>query len=349
MTMNDALMIGILGTASIADSVVAGAARSGRVRITAVAGRNPERTTKWAAQRGIPHAFESCDALLESGAIDAVYIPLPNSLHFEWARRAVQVGLPVLVEKPACTSRADAETLRAEAIKAGLPVMEAFMYIHHPLWAEVEGIIASGRIGEVRTIEGRFTWFCDDPESGPALAGLKGGALFDVGCYCVHMARRIAGCEPARVVAFDRRGFRWPEHAAAGFGARNAVDDAMIGLMDFPNGVLAHFETALSTHERHGAAICGSRGAIVIDRPWLQDNVPCTITVIDDEGRTPVRIQAADSYQLELEAFATLVASTKRERGLSTAAQAALDDMVNNAAVLEALQKSTREAKPVNP
>ncbi len=347
--MTDSLMIGILGTASIADAIVAGAAQSGRVRITAVAGRNPERTAKWAAQRSIPHTFDDYDALLESGAVDAVYIPLPNALHFEWAMRALAAGLPVLLEKPACTSASQADALRSAAVSASLPVMEAFMYPHHPLWAEVDRIIASGRIGDVRTIESRFSWSCDDPDSGPALASLKGGALFDVGCYCVHMARRIAGCEPSRVAAFERRGFRRAEAADLGFGPKNDVDDAMTGIMDFPNGVLAHFETALSAFERHCATICGSRGAIVIERPWLQDNVPCTITVMDDDGRTPVRIPAADAYRGELEAFAGLVSAVKRDRELPVAAQAALDDMVGNARVIDALFQSARTGAAVSP
>jgi len=345
--MIDSLMIGILGTASIADSVVAGAARSGRVRIAAAAGRDPERTANWAAARNIPHTYDSYQDLLDAGAVDAVYIPLPNSLHFDWAMRALAAGLPVMLEKPACISAGDARKLRDASMKAGLPVMEAFMYIHHPLWAEVFRLIQAGAIGTVRTIESRFSWLCDDPDSGPALAGMAGGALFDVGCYCVHMSRRLAGCEPTRVAAFERRGFRQPEYVRAGFGGRNNVDDTMVGMLDFPNGVLAHFETALSAFERHGATICGTRGSIVIDRPWLQDNVPCLITLINDDGRTPVRVGAYDAYQLELEAFAGLVSSCRKERRLSQPAVEALDDMAGNATVIDALFKSAGSGKAV--
>ena len=96
--MVDPIMIGILGTASIADSVVEGASKSSLVRITAVAGRDPEKTENWARPRRIPHTFDGYQALLDSGAVDAVYIPLPNSLHLEWALRAIEAGLPVLVK-----------------------------------------------------------------------------------------------------------------------------------------------------------------------------------------------------------------------------------------------------------
>ncbi len=338
--MVDPIMIGILGTASIADSVVEGASKSSLVRITAVAGRDRERTENWARPRRIPHAFDGYQALLDSGAVDAVYIPLPNSLHLEWALRAIEAGLPVLVEKPACTSKDAAIRLRDASIAAGVPVMEAFMYRFHPLWTEVADIISSGKIGEVRTIESRFSWDCDDPDSGPALAGLAGGALFDVGCYCVHMSRMIADCEPSRASAFERRGFRHAGYRELGFGSRNNVDDTMVGLLDFPNGVLAHFETSISCFERHGATICGSKGVVTIERPWLQDCVPCVITLMDDDGRKLVRIPSADTYQLELEAFATMIQACRRDRTLTAGARAAADDIVNNAAALDALFES---------
>jgi predicted dehydrogenase len=342
--MPEALRVGILGTASIADRIVAGARKSSLVRISAVAGREPERTNAWAAKRGIPHAFESYGALLESGAVDAVYIPLPNSMHAEWTIRALDLGLPVLCEKPACTTARDAAAVSEAALRNGVPVMEAFMYIHHPLYREVFRLIGEGHIGRVRTIDSRFTWLCDEPECLAANAGLQGGALFDVGCYCVHLSRKVAGCEPIRIASFRQDGFKGAEFKKMGFSIANDVDDLLVGMMEFENGVIAHFETGLSLFERHGAEITGTAGVIQIERPWLQENVPTSITLITDDGRRPIRIDPADTYQAELEAFARTVGDCRRLGKLSEGAMSCLADMSANMSAILSLLKSGRRS-----
>ncbi|HNU68665.1 MAG TPA: Gfo/Idh/MocA family oxidoreductase [Myxococcota bacterium] len=347
--MGDLLKLGILGTASIADRIVAGARKSSIVRVSAVAGRDPARTSAWAATRGIPHTFDSYDALLESGAVDAVYIPLPNSMHAEWTVRALSAGLPVLCEKPAATTAYDASRIRDAAIQSGLPVVEAFMYFFHPLYRQVEQMITNGRIGSVKSIESRFSWKCDDPSSGPALSELHGGALFDVGCYCVHLSRKIAGREPVSVMAAARNGFTDPGCQGLGFGPLNMVDDMMVGLLDFGQGTAGLFQTAISSFERHAAEITGTDGSIVIDQPWLQDNAPVSINLLDDNGRHPLRIDPADTYQAELEGFAGIVRECVRNRGLSPAALAALADLCGNAATLFALLQSAKTGKAVKP
>ena len=345
--MADLLKLGILGTASIADRIVAGARKSSTVRVAAVAGRDPGRTAGWAATRGIPHTFDSYDALLESGAVDAVYIPLPNNMHAEWTVRALSAGLPVLCEKPAVTKPYDAARVVAAAKDAGLPAVEGFMYFFHPLYRQVEQIIEKGRIGHVKSIESRFSWNCDDPSSGPALSELHGGALLDVGCYCVHLSRKIAGREPLSVMATTRTGFIDPGSENIGFGPANLVDDMMVGLLDFGQGTAGLFQTAISSFERHAAEITGTEGSIIIDQPWLQDNAPVSITLLDEQGRHPIRIDPMDTYQAELEGFAGMVRECRRDRGLSPAANAALADLSGNAATLFSLFKSAQTGRAV--
>lgn len=336
--------IGILGTASIADRIVEGASQSEHVKIMAVAGRNPARTAKWAAKRDIRHAFDSYETLIKSGTVDAVYIPLPNSLHVEWTLKALEAGLAVLCEKPTCTRAGDAEKIRAASLRTGLPVVEAFMYIHHPMYIELLRQIQAGCIGDVKTIDSHFSWMCDEHDAGSASAQLQGGALLDVGCYCVHLSRKIAGCEPVAVSAFWRRGFKGRAFQEMGFDARNDVDDTMIGMLDFPNGVLAHFETSISEFERHGVEITGTKGVISIERPWVQDNQPCGFTITDGDGSTVVEFDAADTYQLELESFARIAAACAAN-GRTNAAS--LDDLQNNAAVITVLFESAASGKAV--
>ncbi|HPQ70063.1 MAG TPA: Gfo/Idh/MocA family oxidoreductase [bacterium] len=317
---------GILGTAEISRETIRGLRTGGAGELRAVASRDADKARAWAREHDIPLAFSSYDELLRSGEVDVIYNPLPNSLHATWTINALAAGLHVLCEKPLTVDAAQARAVARAAARAGRCVAEGFMYRHHPQWARVRELLNDGAIGEVRTLHSVFTWYNDDPRANPVSVELAGGALRDVGCYCVHFSRLIVGDEPLRVSAFERRA---------------GVDLAMLGLLEFPAGVLASFETGLDSFERHGARIAGTRGEIVIEQPWVPGDRPARLQLLrEGKDAEEIVIAPADSYRLQAEAFAALC------RGEGDA-DAALADAVANMTVLDALFTAAREGRAV--
>ncbi|MCL4234815.1 MAG: Gfo/Idh/MocA family oxidoreductase [Deltaproteobacteria bacterium] len=323
--MTEPLRWGFLGTANIADAVAAAIAASPTNTLRAVASRDAARARAWADARGVPLAFGSYDELLACGEIDALYIPLPNSLHAPWTLRAIDAGLPVLCEKPFAVSAAQAEAVAREAQRAGVLVMEAFAYEFHPLFARLRALVAEGRIGRLVSISSVFTWRLDDRTQIPASAALAGGALMDVGCYGVHAARRITGREPVRAMAM-----------ATG----NAVDDSLYGLLEFAEGVVATTECSIECEESRRLEIRGERGLLFVDNPW---NPPV------DQGRIILRsggeveeivTPGGDVYRLEIEHFERAV------RGVEPLAHGPLD-AVANMRVLDSLAASARDRRVI--
>ncbi len=291
---------GILGTASIADQIIRGIREGGVSEVWAVASRDLNRAREWGRAREIPLAFGAYDELLRSGEVDLIYNPLPNSLHAEWTIRALEAGLPVLCEKPLTANAAEARAVAEAAARTGLPVAEGFMYRFHPQWSEVFSLLRAGAVGTISTLFSRFTFRLDDPAAVAGSADLAGGALMDVGCYCVHFSRWVAGCEPRTVSAFERR---------------EGVDRTLVGLFDFPNGVLAQFETSIANFERHGAEIAGEEGSLVIESPWIPGDLPARVVLRrHDTPEKQIVIPPANSYRLEVDDF--VAASTGKNHSL---------------------------------
>lgn len=319
-----ALRWGILGTASIATRIVDAIRVSEHDEIRAVASRSKAAASAWAAAHGIPESYGSYDQLLSSGSVDVVYIPLPNTLHAEWTVRALDAGLPVLCEKPLAADAAGAAKILAASERTGLPVVEGFMYRYHPLFETVRALLGDGIIGTVRTVTSRFTFLEDDRDSIVGSAALGGGALLDVGCYCVHFSRMIAGREPRRVAAAEVRG---------------VVDDSFMGLLEFPGGLLAQFEASIVTAERQGAEIHGSTGSISIPQPWLPGNGPTRFIVQRPEQEDQVfTVPGANTYALE-------VADLSRAVRLDTAPRWPLTDALENLSVIDALFRAAQNGE----
>jgi len=317
---------GILGTAEISLELIKAINRSRQGEVRAVASRDPDRAGGWAEQHGIPLSFGSYDDLLRSDQVDVIYNPLPNSLHAEWTVRALEAGFPVLCEKPLTADAAQAEEVQAVAARTGLHVAEAFMYRFHPVYEKVFALLRADTIGRVATIHSQFTFLLDDRSAIPASRELAGGALMDVGCYCVNLSRMIAGCEPSRVSAFERR---------------STVDDVLMGMLDFPNGILAHFETGIACTERHRAEIAGTTGAIVLERPWHPGEEEARILIRRwEEADEVIPVKGGNPYLLEVEDFVAVC--TGREEPRWT-----LQDAVNNMAVIDALYESAGTGRAV--
>ena len=189
---------GILSTARINELVLAGARESELVEVTAVASRDQARADEYAREHGIPRAHGSYEQLLADPELDAVYISLPNSLHVEWSIKALEAGKHVLCEKPLSRWPDDVERAFDVADRTGLLLTEAFMYRHNPQTARLTELVGSGAIGELCVVRAAFTFTLSDPANVRLAADLDGGALMDVGCYCVSGSRLLAG-EPERV------------------------------------------------------------------------------------------------------------------------------------------------------
>ena len=324
--MADKLRWGILGAANIATEFVRAVKTSRISRVEAVASRDRSKARAWAESQGVPLSFGSYGELLKSGAVDLIYNPLPNRLHAEWTIRALEAGLPVLCEKPFTVDRAEALAVAKAAKKAGLHAAEAFMYRHHPIYDKVFEVLRSGMIGPVVSISSVFTFFLDDRNEIAASAELAGGALMDVGCYCVHLSRWDAGREPVRVAAMERR---------------SSVDDQMMGLLDFPGGILARFETGIASAERHGAEISGTAGSIVLERPWHPGEKEARLIVRRwDQPDEVIAAPGANPYLLQADEFAAVCSGKQKPRWT-------VDDAIANMAVIDALYASAREGRIV--
>jgi xylose dehydrogenase (NAD/NADP) len=281
---------GMLSTARINRLVLAGARKSDRVEIVAVASRDRPRADAYAREQGLERAYGSYEELLADDAIEAVYVSLPNSMHVEWSLRALEAGKHVLCEKPLTRRASEAEAAFDAAEAVGRLLMEAFMYRHHPQTRRLQALVDGGAIGELRHVRAAFAFTVDNPNNIRMLSELDGGALMDVGCYCVNASRLLAG-EPEEVKG---------EQVLSPGG----VDVRFRGTMRFGGGVTADFECGLDLPFRDELEVAGSGGSLFLDDPWH-----CRTPVIErrlvnggrDGSSERLEIEPADSYQLQLE------------------------------------------------
>lgn len=323
--MSGSVRWGILSTAKIGRKLIRGIGDSTGNRIQAVASREWTRANEFAKECGIPRAFGSYDDMLKSGEINAVYNPLPNSLHLEWTLRALEAGLPVLCEKPLAATADEARQIAAAARRCHLPVAEAFMYRFHPLYSRLLETIAQGRIGQVMAIRSAFTFRLPNRANIRWNAELAGGALMDVGCYCVNLSRMITGAEPVRAEAIQRR---------------NGVDGTTIGVLEFPGSVLAHFECSFEQFGRTYAEIEGTDGVIILPRPWVPGEQSAEFILKYEDREERVTVPGADCYRLEVEDFGEACATHRAPRWT-------VEDAISNMSVLDALSLSAKEGHAV--
>ena len=178
---------GILGVAKIATEKVIPAMQRGQwSEVTAIASRDLTKAQAAAEKLGIPKAYGSYDALLKDPEIDAIYNPLPNHLHVPWTAKAAEAGKHVLCEKPIALSDDEARQLLDVRDRTGVKMQEAFMVRSHPQWIKTREIVRSGRIGELRSMLGVFSYFNREPENIRNIPALGGGGLMDIGCYLIN-------------------------------------------------------------------------------------------------------------------------------------------------------------------
>jgi D-xylose 1-dehydrogenase (NADP+, D-xylono-1,5-lactone-forming) len=308
---------GIISTAHINRLVLAGARESDRADVIAVASRDQARAEEYARENGIERAYGSYEALLGDPDVQAVYISLPNSLHVEWSIRALEAGKHVLCEKPLDRRPEEVERGFDAADRAGRLLMEAFMYRHNPQTAKLVELVRGGAIGTLRLVRSAFSFSLGDPENVRLAADLDGGALMDVGCYCVSGSRLLAG-EPESVSGVQ---------VTSGSG----VDVLFAGTMRFPGDVVAHFDCGFVLPERDELEVVGSEGSLFLDDPW-HARTP-VIEVRRDGEIEELVLRPADSYRLELENLGDAIAG-------SAEPLLGREDAVGQARAIDALYRS---------
>ena len=322
--MANAVKWGILSTADINRKVIPGAHESPKVELVAVASRDQARAREYAAEWKIERAYGSYDELLADPDVEAIYNPLPNTMHVEWSIKAMEAGKHVLCEKPVSRNPADVERAFDVAEQTGRILSEAFMYRHNPQTARLTELVRDGAIGELRLIRAAFTYALYDPDNIRLRTDLEGGALMDVGCYCVSGSRLLAG-EPERVFGEARFG-------------ETGTDWVFAGTLRFPGDVLATFDCATALVGRDELEAIGSEGSIFLDDPW--HGVNPVIEVRSGEGTERIELERVDAYRLELENVSDAI---RGEAELLLGR----DDAVAQARVLEALHESSTSGRPV--
>jgi D-xylose 1-dehydrogenase (NADP+, D-xylono-1,5-lactone-forming) len=283
--------IGFLTTARINDAILDGARRGDVADVVAVGSRDLGRAEAYARERGIERAHGSYEAVLGDPDVDAVYVALPNALHVEWATRALEAGKHVLVEKPFSTRPEEVEATFDLAEREGLVLTEAFMYRHQPQAKRLKELVDEGAIGELRLVRAQFSFNLTRAVDVRLDAELGGGALLDVGAYCVNVSRLVAG-EPEVV------------HAEQVVGP-TGVDLRFAGVMRFPGDVLGHFDCGFDLPRRHEVEVAGSEGMLRLAPAFGDDRGVLELHRGDEVEVVP--LPETHRYQLEVENFAAAV------------------------------------------
>jgi D-xylose 1-dehydrogenase (NADP+, D-xylono-1,5-lactone-forming) len=290
------LLWGVISTANIGRKAVIPAIQaSSNGEMLGVASRKPQAAAAFAADLDIPRSYGSYEALLADKDIEAVYIPLPNSLHKEWVIRAARAGKHVLCEKPLALSFSECQEMEAAARDNNVKLMEAFMYRFHPRTGKIIRLVRDGALGELRFINTAFTFRLHSVNNIRLSKELGGGSLMDVGCYCVNLIRTLATSEPVEVSAYAN----W---------ADSGVDVQMAGTLKFESGLLANFDSALNLERRETATVAGTEGYLEIPQSFLPGKADAHFSLLREGAeRIDYTITGVDQYRLMVEHFGDCV------------------------------------------
>lgn len=294
---------GVLGTAGIAKGcTIPGMKLTENCELTAIAGRSMEKAKKYQQEFGFEKAYDSYEALLSDPDIQAVYIPLPNHLHAEWAMKAMKAGKHVLCEKPIAPDEATLKEMIAVSEEQGVVLMEAFAYLHSPLIREIQREIASGCIGELSYMEAAFTTQTHELSNIRMRKETFGGSMYDLGCYCTSLILRMFGQEPEKVQAIA-------EYSAEG------IDTAAVGILTFTGGKKAVFNCGMCLAPGGGRLdrmiFHGTKGKIVTNTEFNQmGTLRYSVTI----GDTTVEkeVEAPQNYSLEVEQLGRCVLNQEK-------------------------------------
>jgi predicted dehydrogenase len=330
--MSKKLRWGVLSTANIGLKKVLPAMQQGRyTTVDAIASRDLKKSREAAAALGIPKAYGSYEELLADPDIDAVYNPLPNQFHVPWTAKAAEAGKHVLCEKPISLTVAEAKTLLAVRERTGVKIGEAFMIRSFTQWLRVGEILRSGRIGQLRSVAGFFSYYNDDPANIRNQVECGGGALLDIGCYCIQAARYGFGQEPRRVIGLVERDLKFK------------TDRLTSALLDFEAGqAIFTCSTQLVPYQR--VQFFGTKGRIEMEIPFNAPKDRPTRIFIDETGElfgSGIKTEAfpsADQYTMQGDAFSRAVLDDTEVPGT-------LEQAIANMAVIEAIFRSAETSR----
>ncbi|HWA94568.1 MAG TPA: Gfo/Idh/MocA family oxidoreductase [Terracidiphilus sp.] len=318
---------GVLSTANIGlKKVIPGMQRGQYTAVTAIASRSLETAKKAADQLGIAKAYGSYEELLADPEIDAIYNPLPNQLHVPWTIKAAEAGKHVLCEKPISLTVAEAETLLPVRARTGVKIGEAFMVRTHPQWLRVHELISAGVIGKLSAIIGAFSYFNNNPANIRNQMECGGGALLDIGCYCIQAARFYFGRQPERVSGLVDR------------DPTMKIDRLTSAMLDFGScQCIFTCSTQMVPYQR--LQFFGTTGRIEIEIPFNAPPDRPTRIVVDETGElfgSGIRteeIPVCDQYTLQGDAFSRAILDR-------TEVPVPIEDALANMAVIEAIFRS---------
>jgi predicted dehydrogenase len=322
----------VLGVAKIATNKIIPAMQHGRsCVVTAIASRDHARAAAAARTLGVPKAYGSYEALLADRDVDAVYIPLPNHLHVPWTIRAAEAGKHVLCEKPIAINTDQARQLPPVRDRTGVQIQEAFMVRAHPQWVKTRELVRAGRIGELRSMLGLFSYFNADPSNIRNVPEFGGGGLMDIGCYLINTSRFIFDCEPRHISGvIDRDPIL-------------KIDRTASMVLDFGGGHLAGTcSTQMVPYRR--IQICGSEGRIEIEIPFnAPSDRPCRIFIDNGQdlsggGIDTIEFPVCDQYTIQADLFSEAMLSG---RGVPLP----LEDSIRNMACIDAVFRSAESGR----
>jgi len=318
---------GVLSTAKIGVEKVIPAMQLGKhSEVTAIASRDAARARKAADELGIAKAYGSYEELLADPEIDAIYNPLPNQLHVPWTAKAAEAGKHVLCEKPLSMTVAEAESLLEVRAKNNVKIGEAFMIRSFTQWMRLKELLAEGAVGELRAVMAWFSYFNVDPTNIRNILETGGGALYDIGCYCIQAARTGFGTLPTRVVGLIER------------DPKLGTDRLTSALLDFPGGH-AVFTCSTQTMAYQRVHFVGTKGRIEIEIPFNAPwDRPTRILVdrvgsIFGEGIAVEEFPTANMYTMQGDAFSRAILEGGE-------VPVTLEDGIANMRVIEAVFKS---------
>lgn len=326
MTVSDPVRWGILSTAGIARGAFLPALRAaGNGTAAAVASRSLERADAWAREQGVERALGSYEELIEDESIEAVYIPLPNHMHAEWTIAALRAGKTVLCEKPMCLTAEETEQVLEVARESKAHLWEAFVFPFHPQTHRLQEIIAAGEIGEVVEVQSSFHFFTSNRAKNIRFVPeIGGGALYDVGCYCVRLGRLVLG-----------------EDAADGDGlalwAPEGVDESSQCVLAFPNGGRLVFSCGMTRPFDAFSRVIGSEGEVRLTNPFHPAAHDTLEVRRGDERRTEPSEQDVPSFTQAVRHIGEVV------RGRAAPEHLAVDEALGNAAAIDLLYARMRE------
>ena len=335
---------GLLSTARINERLIPPIRTAARSELLAVASRDQDRAEGYAAEWEIPHAYGSYEAMLADPDVDAVYIPLPNALHAEWAIRCAEKGKHILCEKPMATTPEDVARMAGAAQQNGVILQEAAMMRYHAQTRELRALISRGDIGEVRVLRGMFTFTLTRKGDIRTNRELEGGALWDLGSYCVSFMRAMTATEPVAVQAWQVTN-------------EEGVDLSCMGQMHFPDGVMGQFFSSFAALPCTEAEIVGSAGMVRLDVPWLnQIGATANVQITRGGAAAPAGTfsDSADHLQDETVAYESINAYQDEIDNMvacildGAEPVISLIDSQHNIAAIAALYQSARENRMVS-